>query len=155
MYSHMTSRVNKNVCMYVCKSERSLGKSLWKRKHTSDHTLGKSLLTSLFKFLLISVRVNPWKTSLCTQSSFKSWKSLLILSSLGKFQLFAIHKNGTSYNQKLRHCWVAKTLMSSYSLCKDWVFKENFSETIRYIGLKISEITEFVMLFQYLEISFY
>ena len=78
MYSHMTSRVNKNVCMYVCKSERSLGKSLWKRKHTSDHTLGKSLLTSLFKFLLISVRVNPWKTSLCTQSSFKSWKSLLI-----------------------------------------------------------------------------
>ena len=35
------------------------------------------------------------------------------------------------------------------------VCKGNFSETIGYIGLKISEITEIVMLFQYSEISFY
>ena len=33
--------------------------------------------------------------------------------------------------------------------------KENFSETIWFIGLKFSEITEIVMLFQYSEISFY
>ena len=40
-------------------------------------------------------------------------------------------------------------LMSSYIL-----FKENFFETIQYIGLKFSEITEIGMLFQYSEILF-
>ena len=34
-------------------------------------------------------------------------------------------------------------------------FKENFSITIRYIGLKFSEITRIVMLFKYSEIFFY
>ena len=34
-------------------------------------------------------------------------------------------------------------------------FKENFSETIRYIGLKFSDITKIVMLFQFSEISLY
>ena len=34
-------------------------------------------------------------------------------------------------------------------------FKENFSETFWYIGLKFSEITEIVMVFQYSEISCY
>ena len=135
--------------MYVCKSEWSLGKSLWKRKDTSDHTLGKSLLTSLFKFLLISVRVNPWKTSLCTQSSFKSWKSLLIwavcasFSSLQSIRMeLATIKNCDIAGWQKR-CWAHTVFV------KTGVFKENFSETIRYIGLKISEITEFVMLFQY------
>ena len=45
--------------------------------------------------------------------------------------------------------------MSSYILCKVWgVFKENFFESIRYIGLKFSEITEFVKPFHYSEILF-
>ena len=35
------------------------------------------------------------------------------------------------------------------------IFKENFFETIRYVGLTITEITEIVMLFQYSEILFY
>ena len=43
-----------------------------------------------------------------------------------------------------------KTLMSSYILCKFW----GFSETMEYIGLKFSEITEIVILFQYSRISF-
>ena len=42
-----------------------------------------------------------------------------------------------------------------YSLLIWGFFKENFSETIWYIGLKFSEITEIAMLFQYSEISFY
>ena len=33
--------------------------------------------------------------------------------------------------------------------------KENLSEKIRFIGLKFSEITEIVMLFQYSEVLFY
>ena len=35
------------------------------------------------------------------------------------------------------------------------VFQKNFSETIWYIGLKFSEITEIVLFFQYSGISFY
>lgn len=42
-----------------------------------------------------------------------------------------------------------------HSLNSLGIFKENFFETIRYIGLTISEITEVVMLFQYSEILFY
>ena len=48
--------------------------------------------------------------------------------------------------------------MSSYiqdSLYSLGFFKENFSETIEEIGLKISEMTEIVLLFQYSEILFY
>ena len=46
--------------------------------------------------------------------------------------------------------------MSSYILCKVWgFFKENFFESIRYFGLKVSEITEFVTLFQYSGILFF
>ena len=78
-----------------------------------------------------------------------SSKSLYNLSSLCKIQLFAINNKENSSNQKLRKNWAAKTVMSSYILCKIWGFsKENFSESIRYIGLKFSEITEIVMLFQ-------
>ena len=45
--------------------------------------------------------------------------------------------------------------MSSYILCKVWgFFKEYFFESIRYIGLKFSEITEIVKPFQYSEILF-
>ena len=50
-------------------------------------------------------------------------------------------------NQKLRNYWVAKTLMSSYILCKFSTFKENLPETIPYIGLKVSDITELVCSF--------
>ena len=49
--------------------------------------------------------------------------------------------------------------MSSYILIKSVEgfekFKEKFPETIWYIGLKFSGVTEIVMLFQYLEISFF
>ena len=60
----------------------------------------------------------------------------------------------------IKHCEIAgweKKLISSYIPCKvnSLFIKENFSETIWYIGLKISEITKIVMLFQYLEILFY
>ena len=45
--------------------------------------------------------------------------------------------------------------MSSYILCKVWgFFKEYFFESIRYIGLTFSEITEIVKPFQYSEILF-
>ena len=54
---------------------------------------------------------------------------------------------------KLRNCWVAKKLMSHTFFVKCLVLKEYFSETIQYIGLKFSEITE--MLFQYSEVLFY
>ena len=46
-----------------------------------------------------------------------------------------------------------KTLMSSYILSKFWGFSKRISAvTILYIGLKFSEITEIVVLFQYSEI---
>ena len=48
---------------------------------------------------------------------------------------------------------IDKTLTSSYILCFEFL-EENFSETIRYIGLKFSETTEFVMTFQYSVILF-
>ena len=35
------------------------------------------------------------------------------------------------------------------------IFKDNFSKTIWYIGLKFSQTTEIAMLFQYSEILFY
>ena len=48
-----------------------------------------------------------------------------------------------------------KKVNEPYILDKCLVLKENFSETIQYIGLKFSEITEIVMLFQYSEVLFY
>ena len=39
-----------------------------------------------------------------------------------------------------------------YILCNIEFLKETFSETIRYMGLKFSEITEIVTLFQYSEV---
>ena len=62
---------------------------------------------------------------------------------------------GNITHLKLRNCWVAKKLMSHTFFVKCLVLKENFSETIQYIGLKFSEITEIVMLFQYSEVLFY
>ena len=44
--------------------------------------------------------------------------------------------------------------MSHTFFVKFRVLKQNFSETIRYVGLKLSEITEIVMLFQYSEALF-
>ena len=44
-----------------------------------------------------------------------------------------------------------KKVNKPYILCKI----STFFETIRYIGLKFSEITEIVMLFQYTEVLFY
>ena len=65
---------------------------------------GESLLTSLFQFLLISIRIKPWKASPYARIKFN-------LSSLCSFQLFNRHNKGSSSHRKLRNCLVAKTLM--------------------------------------------
>ena len=67
-------------------------------------------------------------------------KELVNLNSLCNFQLSGINNKGNIGNQKLRNCWVAKTLMSSFILFKVWSFsKRNFSEFIRCVGLKCSD----------------
>ena len=50
--------------------------------------------------------------------------------------------------------WWQKKLMSHTVFVKTEFFKNNFSETVRYIGLKFSEITEIVMLFRCSEVYF-
>ena len=83
-------------------------------------------------------------------------KELIKLSNYCNFQLFACNIEGNISHQKLRNCCVAKKLTSyTFSVKNFEFFEENFSETIRGIGLKFSEITETVMLFQYSEFSFY
>ena len=51
---------------------------------------------------------------------------------------------------KLSAGWQNVTFFASFK-----VFQREFTETIWYMWLKFSEITEIVMLFQYSEISFY
>ena len=47
-----------------------------------------------------------------------------------------------------------QTLMSSYILCKFWVFRREFLRNYRYVGLKLLKVTEIVIPFQYWEILF-
>ena len=82
-------------------------------------------------------------------------KELIKLSNLCNFQLFASNIEGNISHQKLQNCCVAKKLMSHTSLKNFKFLDENFSETIRCIGLKFSEITETVMPFQYSEFLLY
>ena len=82
-------------------------------------------------------------------------KELIKLTNLLNFQLFASNIDGNISHQKLRNCWVAKVLTSHTFSVKFRVLEENFSETIRSIGLKFLEITETVMPFQYSEFLFY
>ena len=42
-------------------------------------------------------------------------------------QLFAINNKENSSKQKLQNCWMAKTLMNSYILCKNWDFSKRIS----------------------------
>ena len=82
-------------------------------------------------------------------------KELIKLSSLCNFQLFASNIEGSVSHQKLRDCCVPIKLLS-LSLSSNFVFlEENFSETIRCIGHKFSEITETVIHLQYSEFLFY
>ena len=52
-----------------------------------------------------------------------------------------------------------ESLTKELQAIKNWIsrefFKENLPETIRYMGLKVSDITEIDMLFQYSEVLFY
>ena len=80
-------------------------------------------------------------------------KELIKLGNLRNFKLFA-RKYQSSKTVKM--LW-GKEVSEPYILCIK-IFKfleENFSETIRCIGLKFSEITEIVMPFQYSEFLFY
>ena len=78
-------------------------------------------------------------------------KELIKLSNLCNFQLFASNIEGNISHQKLRNCWVA---INRFAV-KFRVLEENFSQTIRCIGLKFSEVTETIMPFQYSEFLFY
>ena len=62
-----------------------------------------------------------------------------------QFLLFASNIVGNISHRKFRNCWVAKKLISHTFFVKFRL----------YIGLKFSEITEIVMLFQYSEVLFY
>ena len=75
-------------------------------------TSGESLLTSLFAFWLISIRVNPWRAQPFAQIKFKSWKSWLICTVL-QFSAFESNNKGNNRYRKMRNCFgVAKTLIT-------------------------------------------
>ena len=59
------------------------------------------------------------------------------LSGLRNFQLFAISEKGNISNQKLRNCWVAKTLMSSKILCKLSSFSKKIYPKLFAISVQI------------------
>ena len=84
---------------------------------------------------------------------FQKLKELDKVSSFCKSQLFAVSYKEMAAIKKtaklLRGKSVNELIHSLYSL---GFLKENLSESIRYIGLKFSEITEIVVLYQYSEI---
>ena len=76
-------------------------------------------------------------------------KELIKLSNLCNFQLFT---SGIKENIRLKK--TAKLLGGKFEPYFEFL-EENFSETIRWIGLKFSEKTKTVMPFQYSEFLFY
>ena len=76
--------------------------------------ISESLLTSMFPFLLISIRVKKIENVAVYVDNIQKLKELVNLSTLSKFQLFATNNKGTI--SKLRNCLLAKTLMSLYIL---------------------------------------
>ena len=64
-------------------------------------------------------------------------------------QLFAINNKENSSKQKLQNCWMAKTLMNSYILCKNWDFSKRISPKLFGISGPNFRDNEIVMLFQY------
>ena len=64
-------------------------------------------------------------------------------------QLFAINNKENSSKQKLQNCWMAKTLMNSYILCKNWDFQREFLRNYSVYPAQIFRDNEIVMLFQY------
>ena len=91
------------------------------------------LVEAFFKSLEESGRVLSFLLSLAFEltHNFKPWLyihimlkklkqscELLDVSSWFNFQLFAVNSKTNGSNQKLQNCWVAKTLMSPYILCK-------------------------------------
>ena len=95
--------------------------------HSRINPISGFIVTSFFTFLLISIRVTHGRRRRICKVGSK-------IEIAGKFeefvQLFAINNKENSSNQKLQNCWVAKTLMSSYILGKNWdFFKEKLPVT--------------------------
>ena len=85
-------------------------------------TIRQSLLTSLFTFFLISIRLNskkPWPEIWTKCKSWKSWLSWAICA------IFSLLK-AILKELQLRNCWVAKKLMSHTFFVKFRVFKREF-----------------------------
>ena len=80
------------------------------------NSIGESLMTLLLTFLIMSVRVYPWKASPYAQLNAKVER--VNLSNLYNFPLFANNNSGKSSHRKLRNCWGKKTLMGPYIVCK-------------------------------------
>ena len=91
----------------------------------SNPLWGTSLLTSLFTFFLISIRLNslkPWPHIWSNCKNLKSWWSWAMCN----FQLFASNIEDNISHQKLRNCCVAKKLMSDTFSVKFRVFRREF-----------------------------
>ena len=113
--------------------------------------IGESLLTSLFTFFIISIRLTsykPWPY----MSLMRKLKELIKLSNLCNFQV--VLKENISH-QKLRNCWVAKKLMSHTSPVKFRVFRRKFLWNHSMYWAKILRKTKTVMPFQYSEFLFH
>ena len=107
--------------------------------------IGRFIVTSLFKFLFISRRVNQRRCSRIYQFGSKIKRDGWFMQFL---QVSALCNQSQRKYQQLK---TAK-LLGSKTWTSSWEFLRN--ETIWYNGLKFSEITD-VMLSQYSAISFY
>ena len=117
------------------------------RVNTVLQAIGESLLTSLFTFFLPSIQPNskkPWPYIWTKCKSWKSWLSWAVCAIFSSSQ--AILKEIST----IKNCDKA-----IHSLLDIEFLEENFSETIRCIGLKFSKITKTVIPFQYSEFIFY
>ena len=87
----------------------------------------------------------------CIWTKCKSQKSWLTWAICTNFSsLHAILKEISAIENFEIAGW--QKVNEPYILCNIEFLKETFSETIRYMGLKFSEITEIVTLFQYSEV---
>ena len=97
--------------------------TVWcERPFFTQKFMGESLLTSLFTFFLISIRLNskkPWPEIWTKCKSWKSWLSWAICA------IFSLLK-AILKELQLRNCWVAKKVMSHTFFVKFRVFKREF-----------------------------
>ena len=80
--------------------------------------IGGSLLTSWFTFLLICIRTLHTEGSMLDINWLQEVKELVKLNACGNIWLFLCNIQGEIVFQNLQNLWVAKSLMSSYILCK-------------------------------------